>query len=51
VSKKPHIKIPLPKWTWKQVTITIVVIILACRIDATPALELLKAVLKSWLAP
>ena len=50
MSKQKHIKIPLPNWKWWQMTIAIVVIILAFRINAAPAFELLKIWLKSYLA-
>lgn len=50
MSKQKHIKIPLPNWKWWQVTIATVVIIFAFRIDITPAFELLKMWLKSYLA-
>ena len=47
MSKNIHIKIPLPKW-W-QMAIIFAVIILALRVDATPAWEFLKNCLKTYL--
>ena len=50
MSKQKNIKIPLPNWKWWQTGIILIMIILAFRIDATPAFELLKMWLKSYFA-
>lgn len=50
MGKKKNIKIPLPDWKWWQTGIVLIMVILAFRIDATPAMELLKMWLKSYVA-
>lgn len=49
MSKKQFLKIPLPKWTWWQLTIMIVVIIFAMRVDASTATVILKSIISAWV--
>jgi hypothetical protein len=49
MSKQKHLKIPIPKWTWWQTTKTIVLIILASRIEiGDEIISFIKALLKLW---
>lgn len=49
MSKQKHFKLPIPNWTWWQTTKTIVLLILAFRIDISDEiLQLIKVLIKIW---
>jgi len=46
--KIEKISVELPKWKWWQITILLVTIILALKVDPNKAFELLKTII-SWI--